>query len=100
MEGEGAQERHRHRAGDQPARQLEVRLAVPGVHQCAAGLVDRGRGEVRGHDRGGVGEAEQDQGRGHQRPAAHAGEADDDPHDEADEHDGQRRPGQDLGHAA
>ena len=49
----------------------------------AAGLVDRGGGEVGGHHGGGVADAEEDQRRRHQRPAAHAGQADDDADEEA-----------------
>ena len=52
------------------------------MHDRAAGLVDRGRGEVGGDDRRRVADAEEDQRRRHQRAAAHAGQADDDADEE------------------
>ena len=70
------------------------------VHGGAAGLVDGRGGEVSGHHGRGVGEAEENQGRGHQSSAAHAGQADDDADQEAHGHDGQRRQGEELGHGA
>ena len=93
LDEEGPQEGHRHRPDDQPLGHLEVRRAVARVHHCAAGLVDRRRGQVGGDDGLGVAHAEEDQRRGHQGAAAHAGQTD---HDA----DGERRDGdaEELGH--
>ena len=85
----GPEQRHRHRAEDQPLGQRQVGRALAVVHDRAAGLVDRGRREVGGDHGGRVADAEEDQRRRHQRAAAHAGQADDDADEEAGRQDGE-----------
>ena len=65
-------------------------LTVTRVHRGSARLVDRGRREIRSHDGRGVPDAEEDQGRRHERPAAHAGQADDHADEETGGQDGGR----------
>ena len=77
---------------------VHVGRALALVHDRAAGLVDRGRGEVGGHDGRGVADAEEDQGRRHQRAAAHAGQADDGADEEAGREDREEGRGEDVGH--
>ena len=78
---EGAEERHRHRAGHHPADQAQVHRPLVQVHGRADGPHQDGRHQVAG-DRGGRLDAEQqDQHRGHQGAPARAGEPDKQPHD-------------------
>ena len=72
------------------------------MHERAAALVDGGGGEVGGDDRGRVAgaDAEEDQGRRHQRTAAHAGQAHDDPDDEAGDQDAGEVGGDEVAHEA
>ena len=94
------EQRHRHRADDQPLGELHVGRALALVHDRAAGLVDRGRSEVGGDDGGGVADAEEDQRRRHQRSAAHAGQADDGADEEAGREDREEGGGEDVVHEA
>ena len=67
----------------EPLDELEIDRACAQVHQGADRLHDRGCDQVAG-DRGERGNPEeQDQHRGHQRPATHAGQADHDSDAEA-----------------
>ena len=89
---------HRHRAEDQPLGEREVGGALAGVHHRAAGLVDRGGGQVGGDHGRGVADAEEDQRRRHQRAAAHAGQADHDADEEAGGEDREEGGGDEVGH--
>ena len=69
------EEGHRHGAANEQGGQPEIRLAAAPVHSSAAGLVDCRGGQV-GRDNGGnIANSEEDQGRRHERAAAHAGDA-------------------------
>src|SRR5699024_9551239 len=76
--------RSRHRPDDEQAGQLEVGGPVPEGGGGPDRLVHGGRDEVVGHG-GGRGDAEEDQGGGHQCPATHPGQTDDDADAEGDE---------------
>ena len=96
----GPEHGHRHRASDEPASEAQVGRALASVHDRAAGLVDRGGGEVGGDDRGRAAgaDAEEDQRRRHQGSAAHAGQAYHDADDEAGDQDAGEVGGEDLAH--
>ena len=79
----GPEQRHRHGPDDQPDREPEVGGPLAVVHDRAAGLVDRRRRQVGGHHGGRLADAQEDQRRRHQRPAAHAGQPDHDADEEA-----------------
>ena len=89
-----AEDGRRHRPERHPGGQLEVDGALLPVLVAADRLRDRGVGEV-GADRGGRRDAEhQDQHRRHQRAAADAGHADEDPDAQAERDEGEIHRGQ------
>ena len=65
---------------------------------AATGLVDGRRGEVRGDHGRRVAHAEEDQRRGHQCAATHAGQPDHYPDEETGGEDREEGGGEDLGH--
>jgi len=90
-------ERGRHRPGDEPTGQLEVRRSLPPVHRGTDALVDGGGDEVVGDGCGRV-DAEEDQRRCHECTAAHPGQPYDDADQERDDEDAERPAGDDFGH--
>ena len=88
-EDQGADEHAGDRAGRQPADQAPVHGLRANVHPRTDRLHDRGGHDIAGDGGGGVDAEDEHEHRGHQGCAAHAGQSDHDPGDQAAEGKGE-----------